>query len=662
MGTGPGARRPRNRRCFDARLDALGGHARALRRHRGQLARGDHPALLHRRVARSTPAAPSPPSRPTPTSTAGTANRSRPASSPRSTASPTPTAPARTPGATSSSTAKPATRPTTPVTVEPPWSCLERDEERAALRAAIDAGRIVVVSGEAGIGKTALVRAVATDGLWGGCDPLITPRPLGPLHDIARHTGGELAAALADGSREAVLAATLDELERTTLVIEDLHWADDATLDLVALVGRRLAPRVPHPHPPARPRGPRSRGCWRRCGRSGSSPGRSPRRRRRARRRRRRDARELHAATGGNPFFVTEALGSGDMTLALSDPRAGGSRARVGRPGRGRAVAGRPARGGDRRVHRRRAAADRRRREARLPPRPRAARRRGRHLPRPPPRPQQGRARGAGGPRPSGPGAARPPCPPRRRLRRDPPPRPRRRARRGRRRRPPPVARAVGGRARRERRRGRAGGRRRRGIRLRPPRAGDRGAAGADRAPRGRSAAARGRPALALAAAVVGGRRRRGAGGRRPGDRHARRLPAEPRAGDGAEHPVAAAHVARAARRGDRARRAGGRPGPHARRRRDARPRADERGHVLVGGRENERGRELLEEAYGIAVAGGHDDHAARALRQSPRRRSPAVATTRGSGTTSNGRWRSPSNASSTATTSTCSATERITT
>ena len=62
--------------------------------------------------------------------------------------------------------------------------------ERAALRAAIDAGRIVV--------------------------PLITPRPLGPLHDIARQTGGSLAAALAVGSREAVLSATLDELERTT--------------------------------------------------------------------------------------------------------------------------------------------------------------------------------------------------------------------------------------------------------------------------------------------------------------------------------------------------------------------------------------------------------------------------------------------------------------
>ena len=64
-----------------------------------------------------------------------------------------------------------------------------------------------MVAGEAGICKTALVRSVAADGLWGGCDPLITPRPLGPLHDIARQTGGELAAALAEGSRVDVIAA-----------------------------------------------------------------------------------------------------------------------------------------------------------------------------------------------------------------------------------------------------------------------------------------------------------------------------------------------------------------------------------------------------------------------------------------------------------------------
>ena len=134
---------------------------------------------------------------------------------------------------------------------------LERDAERAALSAALDearaAGRIAVVVGEAGIGKTSLVTAACAGArdrrvLWGACDPLITPRPLGPLRDAARDAGGAMLAALEDpAAREAVLATALDELAAgAVLVVEDLHWADDATLDLVALLGRRL---------------PRSRGC-----------------------------------------------------------------------------------------------------------------------------------------------------------------------------------------------------------------------------------------------------------------------------------------------------------------------------------------------------------------------------------------------------------------
>ena len=100
------------------------------------------------------------------------------------------------------------------------------------------------MTGEAGIGKTVLVSAVTEDSqqrvLWGACDPLITPRPLGPLHDVAREAGGALLAAV-DGPREGVLTAALDELAGgAVLVVEDLHWADDATLDLVALLGRRL--------------------------------------------------------------------------------------------------------------------------------------------------------------------------------------------------------------------------------------------------------------------------------------------------------------------------------------------------------------------------------------------------------------------------------------
>ena len=210
---------------------------------------------------------------------------------------------------------------------------LERDGERAVLAAAIEessvSGRIALVVGEAGIGKTALVADACreTDGvLWGACDPLITPRPLGPLRDVARQIGGGLQEALDEGSREAVLAATLTELATgAVLVIEDLHWADDATLDLVALLGRRLS---------------RERGCVILTCRGearlevrrvlGTLPREAVRRIEPAAlsadavaalaRQVGRDPADLHAVTGGNPFFVTEALAA---------PEAGGVPASV---------------------------------------------------------------------------------------------------------------------------------------------------------------------------------------------------------------------------------------------------------------------------------------------------------------------------------------------
>jgi hypothetical protein len=83
--------------------------------------------------------------------------------------------------------------------------------------------------------------------LLGVCDPLFTPRALGPLSDIARQTGGWLAELLAAGGpREAVFAAFLDELAQgsrpqvVVVVVEDAHWADEATLDLLVFLGRRL--------------------------------------------------------------------------------------------------------------------------------------------------------------------------------------------------------------------------------------------------------------------------------------------------------------------------------------------------------------------------------------------------------------------------------------
>jgi predicted ATPase len=132
---------------------------------------------------------------------------------------------------------------------------LERSAELEALdthHAAVRArgrGRLVLVAGEAGIGKTALVRAFcerARPGrvLWGACDALFTPRPLGPFVDIADDVGGELAAMVAEGAAAGPLLAAITRSLRgrppDVVVLEDLHWADEATLDVLRLLARRI--------------------------------------------------------------------------------------------------------------------------------------------------------------------------------------------------------------------------------------------------------------------------------------------------------------------------------------------------------------------------------------------------------------------------------------
>src|SRR5438034_2557755 len=112
-------------------------------------------------------------------------------------------------------------------------------------------GRFVLVSGEAGIGKTSLVeRFTAVHKaqvrvLWGACDALFTPRPLGPLYDIAQQTHGDLLALLEEEApRASIFSAALDEMENehtpSITVVEDVHWADEATLDLLKFLGRRI--------------------------------------------------------------------------------------------------------------------------------------------------------------------------------------------------------------------------------------------------------------------------------------------------------------------------------------------------------------------------------------------------------------------------------------
>jgi DNA-binding CsgD family transcriptional regulator/tetratricopeptide (TPR) repeat protein len=131
---------------------------------------------------------------------------------------------------------------------------IERTETLATLSAALDdvrasaTGRLVLVGGEAGVGKTALLQAfcAAQDAriLWGACEPLRTPRPLGPLADVAETTAGELQDLTTAGARpHEVALALLRELREdppTVLVLEDVHWADEATLDVLTLLATRI--------------------------------------------------------------------------------------------------------------------------------------------------------------------------------------------------------------------------------------------------------------------------------------------------------------------------------------------------------------------------------------------------------------------------------------
>jgi len=118
-------------------------------------------------------------------------------------------------------------------------------------QAASGQGSLILVTGEAGIGKTALIHQFGRSAekearvLIGACDPLSTPRPLGPLVDIASVLDGELADLLdRETPRDRIFRSFLSSLASarrpTVVVFEDLHWADQATLDLILFLSRRL--------------------------------------------------------------------------------------------------------------------------------------------------------------------------------------------------------------------------------------------------------------------------------------------------------------------------------------------------------------------------------------------------------------------------------------
>jgi DNA-binding CsgD family transcriptional regulator/tetratricopeptide (TPR) repeat protein len=146
-----------------------------------------------------------------------------------------------------------ATSPITPPQRPP---LLERSEQLAILAERLDRlatareGSLVLLRGEAGAGKTAVVqwfcdqRCPPARALWGGCDSLFAPRALGPFADIARVTGGDLEELVERGGRSHevldALAAEVATRAPTLVVLEDLHWADEATLDVLRLLGRRI--------------------------------------------------------------------------------------------------------------------------------------------------------------------------------------------------------------------------------------------------------------------------------------------------------------------------------------------------------------------------------------------------------------------------------------
>jgi DNA-binding CsgD family transcriptional regulator/tetratricopeptide (TPR) repeat protein len=195
----------------------------------------------------------------------------------------------------------------------------------AVAAAGIGRGGAAIVTGEAGIGKTSVVRALRASldhgvrVLTGACDDLLSPRALGPLREAVAGTSGPLATALAGDHPDTVPGAAVAELAAwrpTVLIVEDLHWADDATLDVLGHVARRLADlpallvltfrdeEVPPTHPLRRVLGALTAAPVQRIALAplssaavaGLAAGSG------------RDSATLHALTGGNPFYVTEAL------------------------------------------------------------------------------------------------------------------------------------------------------------------------------------------------------------------------------------------------------------------------------------------------------------------------------------------------------------------
>jgi DNA-binding CsgD family transcriptional regulator len=207
----------------------------------------------------------------------------------------------------------------------------------ALLRADQDRGRTVAVTGEAGVGKSSVLNAFAdavgtrATVMWGQCEPLHTARALGPLHDFASELGsGVIEALRAQSSTFSVFDAALHAIHTNekpiVMVLEDVHWADEGTLDFIRFLSRRVG-RLPlclilsfrsdevGPEHPLRLT-------------LGDVPGENLRRIAltplsidavaQMSGKNLRDVESLYRATAGNPFYVTEALANSEQTLPHS--------------------------------------------------------------------------------------------------------------------------------------------------------------------------------------------------------------------------------------------------------------------------------------------------------------------------------------------------------
>ena len=221
---------------------------------------------------------------------------------------------------------------------------LEREQDLFELESAFaqvcqGSGQIALISGEAGIGKSSLIEVftrrhtTSVPVYWGICDSLFVPRPFGPVYDMAAQLHEDLPVLLASGAqRTAVFPVVLEALQRqaSITVFEDVHWADELTLDLLRFLGRRisrtsallvltyrddeLGPQHPLRHvlgdlaisQSARhiPLNPLSEDSVRALVGERSI-----------------DVAGLHRKTGGNPFYITEILSrpAGEIPLTIRD-------------------------------------------------------------------------------------------------------------------------------------------------------------------------------------------------------------------------------------------------------------------------------------------------------------------------------------------------------